>query len=211
MLFLATPEASKDGELLGIFMNSAKLANYEHVYMRANEDNPDYKEEKDADPRTTKVTKALDSINDKFELADKTSSHAYNFQLVNAEATLYARHLTETRGSVANPEYMEQKIRELIAGNDKCELVVLDEDKLQSNGMMLFYNVGKEAPWKPRCVIVKYTGNPASKDIDAAFVGKGVTYDTGGLNLKMAMMEEMHGDKGGSCAVIGALHGTMAL
>jgi leucyl aminopeptidase len=79
--------------------------------------------------------------------------------------------------------------------------------------MNLFYNVGKAATSPPRCVMVHYEGNPDEPDnIDIALVGKGVTYDTGGLNLKPSgSMEEMYGDKGGSCAVIGALQGTIEL
>ena len=53
-------------------------------------------------------------------------------------------------------------------------------------------------------------GNPSSSDIDTALIGKGVTFDTGGLNLKpTGFMEDMYGDKGGACAVIGALYGTL--
>jgi leucyl aminopeptidase len=45
-----------------------------------------------------------------------------------------------------------------------------------------------------------------------AFVGKGITYDTGGLNIKATgFMEDMHGDKGGACAVLGALKGSLEL
>ena len=78
--------------------------------------------------------------------------------------------------------------------------------------MNLIYNVGKSAVSGPRCVIVRYKGNPDSDENDIALVGKGVTYDTGGLNLKgTGFMEDMHGDKGGACAVFGALHGILAL
>lgn len=78
--------------------------------------------------------------------------------------------------------------------------------------MNLFYNVGKGARSQPRCVMVHYQGNPDSDEIDLALVGKGVTFDTGGLNLKpTGFMEEMYGDKGGSCAVIGALKGVLEM
>jgi len=62
-------------------------------------------------------------------------------------------------------------------------------------------------------VIVKYVGNPEDKDkVDVALVGKGLTFDTGGLNLKPTRyIEEMHLDKGGACAVMGALHGAIEL
>ena len=78
--------------------------------------------------------------------------------------------------------------------------------------MNLFYNVGKGAVVEPRCVVIHYRGNPDSQDVDIAFVGKGLTYDSGGLNLKpTGSMETMFGDKNGACAVLGALHGSLKL
>lgn len=71
--------------------------------------------------------------------------------------------------------------------------------------MFLFWNVGKGAACQPRCVMIHYQGNPDSNDVDFAIVGKGITYDTGGLNIKLQMMELMYQDKGGSCAVLGSL------
>jgi len=73
--------------------------------------------------------------------------------------------------------------------------------------MNLFYNVGKGATSEPRCIVVKYIGDPSNPDnIDVALVGKGLTFDTGGLNLKpTGFIEDMYQDKGGACAVIGAL------
>jgi len=59
-------------------------------------------------------------------------------------------------------------------------------------------------------VAVHYHGDPESKDT-LALVGKGLTFDTGGLNLKpTGSMETMYGDKNGACAVLGALNGVMA-
>lgn len=92
------------------------------------------------------------------------------------------------------------------------EVRVLDAKQLQEQGMMLFYNVGKGADSPPRCVMVHYQGDPSRDEVDLAFIGKGVTYDTGGLNIKgTGYMEDMYGDKGGSCAVLGALKGTLML
>jgi leucyl aminopeptidase len=73
--------------------------------------------------------------------------------------------------------------------------------------MNLFYNVGKGATSEPRCIVVKYVGRPeAADEVDVALVGKGITFDTGGLNLKpTGSIEDMYQDKGGACAVIGAL------
>ena len=78
--------------------------------------------------------------------------------------------------------------------------------------MNLFYNVGKGAKSEPRCIVVHYNGNKDNDDIDIALVGKGVTFDTGGLNIKpTGSMEDMYLDKGGACAVIGALQGAIEL
>jgi leucyl aminopeptidase len=75
--------------------------------------------------------------------------------------------------------------------------------------MNLFWNVGKGASSKPRLVVAKYMGKKRAggdDSIDVAYVGKGITYDTGGLNIKpTGGMENMYGDKGGSTAVIGAM------
>lgn len=78
--------------------------------------------------------------------------------------------------------------------------------------MNLIYNVGKGATSEPRCVTLLYKGNPESDDVDIALVGKGLTFDTGGLNLKpTGSIEDMYFDKAGACAVMGALHGTFEL
>merc|ERR1719454_2129513 len=77
--------------------------------------------------------------------------------------------------------------------------------------MNLFHAVGRSAQSEPRMVIVEYKGDPSTEE-KVALVGKGVTYDTGGLNLKpTGYMEDMYGDKNGACAVIGALHGVLEL
>ena len=75
--------------------------------------------------------------------------------------------------------------------------------------MGLFHAVGRAALSEPRLIVVKYEGDPDNKDC-IALVGKGLTYDTGGLNLKpTGSMENMYGDKNGACAVLGALHGVL--
>lgn len=75
----------------------------------------------------------------------------------------------------------------------------------------MIWNVGRGAISPPRAVFIHYAGNESSEDIELAIVGKGVTYDTGGLNIKIAMMELMHGDKGGSAAVLAALEACISL
>ena len=76
--------------------------------------------------------------------------------------------------------------------------------------MNLFHAVGQAATSEPRALIINYQGNKDSSEVDLALIGKGVTFDTGGLNLKpTGSMETMYGDKNGACAVLGALHGCL--
>jgi leucyl aminopeptidase len=78
--------------------------------------------------------------------------------------------------------------------------------------MNLLYNVGKGATSEPRCIAIYYKGDPDRDDVDVAFIGKGITFDTGGLHLKpTGGIEDMYLDKGGACSVLGALHGTLDL
>jgi len=75
----------------------------------------------------------------------------------------------------------------------------------------MFHAVGRAAVSPPRAIFIHYQGRPSDNEVDLALVGKGITYDTGGLNIKMSLMHKMHGDKGGSTAVLGALKGCMEL
>ena len=88
---------------------------------------------------------------------------------------------------------------------------VIKGKQLHDMGMNLHYEVGKGAESEPRYVAVKYQGNPDSSEVELALVGKGLTFDTGGLNIKKSWMEEMYLDKTGACAVMGALFGTIKL
>jgi leucyl aminopeptidase len=98
---------------------------------------------------------------------------------------------------------MENAIRKDLKNIER--VVVITGEELREKGMNLIWNVGRGASVPPRMVAYYYKGNKNSDEVDLAIVGKGVTYDSGGLNIKTSMMEMMYGDKGGACAVIGAL------
>ena len=176
-----------------------------------------YKKEKEpedgVDPRSTKKATVITKLELHPELEATSTSKEIAFQKACARGTIVARDLANTRGSVAHPGWMEEQVRLMTKGVANVELQVLQVEDLVANGMGMFHGVGRGAAKEaqPRCVIAVYRGNPESKDIEVAFVGKGITYDTGGLNLKMVLMEKMYGDKGGACAVLGALAGTIEL
>jgi leucyl aminopeptidase len=114
---------------------------------------------------------------------------------------------------VATPEYMENEVRKLIHGQKNIkDLRVVKGKELVDLGMNLLYSVGKGASSEPRCIAVLYKGDPSRDDVDVAFIGKGITFDTGGLHLKSTgNIKSMYLDKGGASTVIGALHGACEL
>lgn len=85
------------------------------------------------------------------------------------------------------------------------ELTVLDEDEMRELGMNALLGVSQGSAREARLLVMRWNGKGAG-DPDLAFVGKGVTFDTGGISLKPgAGMEDMKWDMGGAGAVIGAM------
>ena len=123
-----------------------------------------------------------------------------------------ARDLANTRAGVATPQYMEDRAADLAAEYpDTVTLQVVDEEEMIEKGMGLIYGVGKAAPSGPRIVYLSYKGDPSSSET-LALVGKGLCYDTGGLNLKgSGNIETMYTDKHGACTVLGTMKAIAAL
>jgi leucyl aminopeptidase len=111
----------------------------------------------------------------------------YAFWIAAARGSEYARNISNVRGSTATPDFMEEQVAALIKGKPNIkEFRVITGQKLVDMGMNLLHAVGKGATSEPRCLAVYYKGNPDKEDVDIALVGKGITFDTGGLHLKAA-------------------------
>jgi leucyl aminopeptidase len=120
------------------------------------------------------------------------------------EATCYARDLTNLPGNKLTPEKLAQEAEEL-ATSLGIDIEVLDEWSAAEQGMGGLLGVGQGSVNLPRMIIMHYTGAPENKEV-WAIVGKGITFDTGGISLKRADgMEEMISDMGGAAAVLGAM------
>ena len=187
----------------GHFLNEFENFNYEKSYQR-----PPKEELKEGeDPRSKRLTKNVESVTYHFENPAIQESEDYKLLVASSHARLVAKELVRTRGSVATPTWMTEQAQKIASGSSLVkEVRIIQGDQLVKEGMNLIWNVGKAATSPPTAVFVHYVGRPEDPEtVDHAIVGKGVTYDTGGLNIKVAMMELMYGDKGGSCAVLGAL------
>ena len=114
------------------------------------------------------------------------------------------RNLVDLPANIINPITLAERTVEL--GKEfGFEVEVLDDNKIQELGMNLLYSVGKASVTKPRLIVMRYFGDRDSKDI-MGLVGKGLTYDTGGLCIKPAdSMMNMKDDMTGGATVIGAM------
>jgi len=125
---------------------------------------------------------------------------------LTVEATRDSAELVDTPPTELNPASYAKRIRELLKGLPRVKIKEIVGSALVKQGMMGIHSVGRAAVDAPRMLIASYTpprGTKRAKHI--ALVGKGVTYDTGGLNLKISgNMSKMKCDMGGSAAVLGA-------
>jgi leucyl aminopeptidase len=121
-----------------------------------------------------------------------------------AESVAYARDLTNLPGNDLTPERLAFHAEEL-AGEYDLEIEVIDEWTAAEQGMGALLAVGQGSVNPPRMIVIHYNGAPDDKET-WGIVGKGVTFDTGGISLKRAPgMEEMISDMGGAAAVLGAV------
>ncbi|VVB53955.1 cytosol aminopeptidase [uncultured archaeon] len=116
-----------------------------------------------------------------------------------AQNVILARDLVNRPANVVNPAYMVDVARNL-AKKHRFSLTVWDQTKLKQEKMNTLLAVAQGSVNKPYLVMLEYKGNPKSKDLYAV-VGKGVCFDSGGLNIKpTGYMENMKDDMSGAAA-----------
>lgn len=118
------------------------------------------------------------------------------------ESVFLSRDLVNLRSNDIYPEAYTNKIIELFK-DSKVEVTVFNKKGIEKLDMKAFLEVNKGSDKEPRFVVLKYQNNPDSKDF-IAVVGKGLTYDSGGYDIKPGpSMRDMHCDMAGSAAVVG--------
>ncbi|EAP89323.1 MAG: leucyl aminopeptidase [Oceanicaulis sp.] len=120
-----------------------------------------------------------------------------------AEGVTLARNLVNETPNVLYPESYAEKVKEL--SKLGLEVEVLGEAEMEKLGMHALLGVGQGSVRESKMVVIKWNGGK-SGDKPLAFIGKGVTFDSGGISLKPGQgMDEMKGDMGGSAAVVGLM------
>lgn len=132
----------------------------------------------------------------------KFSTDINNFIIKGTNINII-RNLINEPGNKLNPESYVKEIRSL-SKNKKFSLKVLNHNDIKKLGMGGIESVGNGSKYKSSLVILKYTGNKKNKK-NIVLVGKGVTFDAGGINIKLRDFSDMKSDMTGSAIVLGVM------
>jgi leucyl aminopeptidase len=144
--------------------------------------------------------------------ADEESDYerALAYARVTGGAENYARDLQTRPGNIATPTYLANAARTL-AQTLGMEVTVLDRAAMEKEGMKALLAVAQGSDEEPQFIALEYRGGPADQ-APIVIIGKGVTFDSGGISIKPAdRMEEMKYDMSGAAATLGAMKGIAEL
>lgn len=121
-----------------------------------------------------------------------------------SESVFLTRDLVNDNASVVTPQKLEDIAKD-ISKSSLVNIKVLNQAQIKKQGLGLLNAVGQASSVPPRLILMNYVGNSKSKT-SSCVVGKGITFDTGGLNLKPSgFIEKMRCDMSGAASVLGLM------
>lgn len=137
--------------------------------------------------------------------SEKEAAAKYKSLAEIAEGVFLARDVVSEPPNVIYPESYAERIKEELKDLG-VKVTILDEKDMRKLGMGALLGVGQGSRKESRMVIMEYYGSSDKKAKPISFIGKGVTFDTGGISIKPADgMQDMKYDMGGSAAVVGVM------
>ncbi len=134
-----------------------------------------------------------------------TGENAVNDGMAIGNGVTLAKNLGNQPSNVCTPSFLEEEATSLAKRHRNLSLEVLNEDKMKRLGMGSLLSVTSGTAEPAKMIVFNYKGG-AKKDKPHAIVGKGVTFDTGGISLKPpAAMDEMKYDMCGAASVFGTI------
>jgi leucyl aminopeptidase len=120
-----------------------------------------------------------------------------------SKATMVGRDLINETPTIATPTYLAELAEEIAKSNKGITCKVYEKEELEVMGMGAFLGIARASATPPKFIHLEYT--PQKKTTEKlAFVGKGITYDSGGINVKPGdYMHDMKSDMSGAAAVLG--------
>jgi leucyl aminopeptidase len=127
-----------------------------------------------------------------------------------AAGIAYTRELGNLPPNICNPAYLAERARQLASDHAHVTCEVLERAEMEHLGMGSLLAVSRGSANPPKLIVLKYDGGGDAKPF--VFVGKGITFDSGGLNLKVqGGIEEMKFDMLGAGSVLGTFHAAASL
>nr|WP_297459521.1 leucyl aminopeptidase [uncultured Halomonas sp.] len=125
----------------------------------------------------------------------------------------YARTLGNLPGNVCTPRYLAEQAEKMGKESGGALAVeILDEEALEALGANTLLSVGRGSAEPSRLIVMRYQGAESDDDAPHVLVGKGITFDTGGISLKPGPdMDEMKFDMCGAASVFGTMQTLLAL
>ena len=139
------------------------------------------------------------------EIKEKNEK-ALEKSLITSIASIKARNLVNRPPNVVNPEYLKDFSVDIANQNENLEIEVFDKNKISELGMRAYLGVAQGSTADPFGVKLTHLGDPNNLENNIWLIGKGITFDSGGLSLKSSLgMIEMKSDMSGGAAVITAM------
>ena len=174
---------------LQAFAEGLGLAGYEFDELKSN------KKENKKEIHLQLITKESKNLKSKKALMDAE---------ILVECVNFSRRLGDMPGNLMTPSDLAEEVQRFAKGT-KAKCTIWDEARIKKEKMGGLWGVAQGSAQPPRFIIVEYKGASA-KEKPAVFVGKGLTFDTGGISIKpSAAMEEMKYDMCGGANVLGAV------
>ena len=155
-----------------------------------------------------KSTKAINTLN-KLNLVNTSGNkfdHDFATVVNECESINLVRDLINEPPNYMNPPKLEE-ISKSISKDSEIDLSVLNVKEMEELGMEVILGVGKGSIHDPKMIILNYEGDKSNPENNIAVIGKGITFDSGGLNLKPGMsMRTMKTDMSGSAVVLGVMN-----
>lgn len=134
---------------------------------------------------------------------EKSKSKIINRAQKIAEAKMETCRLVDLPANEVTPYFLSEWAKKLGKDSSNLKVQVFDAKKAEKLGLHAFLAVGRGSKNESQFIVIEYRPKAAEKHI--GLVGKGVTFDTGGYNIKTAGMVHMKCDMGGAATVLGAM------
>ncbi|WP_437884112.1 leucyl aminopeptidase [Pseudomonas sp. LRF_L74] len=156
-----------------------------------------------------KALKKITLVVDKAEVAEVERASLHARAIV--AGTTFTKDLGNLPPNLCNPVYLAEQAKALGKAHKNLKVDILDEKKLKELGAGAFLAVAQGSEQPPRMIVMQYNGGKKGEQ-PYALVGKGITFDTGGISIKpAAAMDEMKYDMGGAASVFGTLRAVLEL